>query len=74
MRRPREISLRARLMLVSVVALTAGLAAGGALLVGVLNFALLRAVNTESLETARGVARLADQQSLSDRIEVNPAM
>ena len=74
MRRPHELSLRARLMLVSVVALTAGLAAGGVLLVGVLNFALLRAVNTESLETARGIARLIEQQSLSDRIEVNPAM
>jgi signal transduction histidine kinase len=74
MRRPSEISLRGRLVLFSVLALTAGLALGGVLLVGVLNFALLRAVNTEALETARGVAKLVDQKSLSERIEVNPAM
>ncbi|WP_250037474.1 ATP-binding protein [Paractinoplanes maris] len=74
MKRPGEISLRGRLVLVSVLALTIGLAAGGVLLVGALNFALLRAVNTEALETARGVAKLVDQKSLSERIEVNPAM
>ncbi|MCM4079607.1 sensor histidine kinase [Paractinoplanes hotanensis] len=74
MKRPSEISLRARLVLVSVLGLTAGLALGGVVLVGVLNFALLRAVNTEALETARGVAKLVDQKSLSERIEVNPAM
>ncbi|MCO8271276.1 ATP-binding protein [Actinoplanes sp. TRM 88003] len=74
MKRPSEISLRARLVLVSVLGLTAGLALGGVLLVGVLNFALLRAVNTEALETARGVAKLVDQKSLSERIEANPAM
>ncbi|GID31393.1 sensor histidine kinase [Paractinoplanes brasiliensis] len=74
MRRPREISLRARLVLVSVLALTVGLAAGGALLVGALNFALLRAISTETLETARGVVKLIDQNSLSQRIEANPAL
>nr|WP_221381327.1 ATP-binding protein [Actinoplanes polyasparticus] len=74
MKRPSEISLRARLVLVSVLGLTAGLALGGVVLVGVLNFALLRAVNTEALETARGVAKLVDQKSLSERIEVNPAL
>ncbi|WP_250002552.1 ATP-binding protein [Actinoplanes sp. M2I2] len=74
MKRLGEISLRGRLVLVSVLALTAGLAVGGVLLVGVLNFALLRAVNTEALDTARGVAKLVDQKSLSERIEVNPAM
>jgi signal transduction histidine kinase len=68
------MSLRARLVLVSVLGLTAGLALGGVVLVGVLNFALLRAVNTEALETARGVAKLVDQKSLSERIEVNPAL
>jgi len=73
-KRPSEISLRARLVLVSVLGLTAGLAVGGVVLVGVLNFALLRAVNTEALETARGVAKLVDQKSLSERIEANPAM
>ena len=73
MRRPR-LSLRDRLLLVSVLALALGLAAGGVLLVGVLNFALLRAVNAEALDTAHGVAKLVDQDSLSEPIPVNPAM
>jgi signal transduction histidine kinase len=67
-----RLSLRARLLLVSVVALTVGLAAGGVVLVAVLNFALLRAVNTEALETADGVAKLVDQNSLSQPIPVSP--
>jgi signal transduction histidine kinase len=75
MRRPRELGLRARLLVVSVVALTVGLAAGGVLLVGALNLILLRGVNSEALETARGVARLVDQNSLIDQpITANPAM
>ena len=74
MRRPRELSLRARLLLVSVIALTVGLAAGGVLLIGVLNYALLRAVNAEALDTARGVARLVVQNELSEPIPVNAAM
>jgi signal transduction histidine kinase len=74
MRRPRELSLRARLMLVSVIALTVGLAAGGVLLVGVLNYALLRTVNSEALDTARGVAKLVDQHQLSEPIPVNASM
>ncbi len=74
MRRLRRLSLRARLSLVSVVALAVGLVAGGVLLVGVLNFALLRAVNTEALETARAVANLVDQDALSDPVPVSPGM
>jgi signal transduction histidine kinase len=74
MRRPRELSLRARLLLVSVIALAVGLAAGGVLLVGVLHFALLRAVNSEALDTARGVAKLVVQNSLSEPIPVNASM
>ncbi|MGX6601404.1 sensor histidine kinase [Micromonosporaceae bacterium Da 78-11] len=74
MRRPQELSLRARLLLVSVVALTVGLAAGGVLLVGVLNYALLRAVNTETLETALGIAKLVDQDALGEVLSVNAAM
>ena len=74
MRRPKELSLRARLLLFSVVALTVGLAAGGVLLVGVLNYALLRAVNAEALDTAHAVAKLIDQDSLAKAIEVNAAM
>ncbi|HEU4349496.1 MAG TPA: HAMP domain-containing sensor histidine kinase [Actinoplanes sp.] len=59
-------------MLVSVVALAVGLLAGGVVLVAVLNFALLRAVNTESLDTASGVARLVNQNQLSQPIPVSP--
>ncbi|MBM2623029.1 HAMP domain-containing protein [Actinoplanes sp. LDG1-06] len=74
MKSPRELSLRARLVLVSVLALTIGLAAGGVLLIGVLNFAMLRAINTEARETAQGVVKLVSQKQLSQRIEANPAM
>jgi signal transduction histidine kinase len=70
----RRLSLRARLLLVSVVALAVGLAAGGVVLVAVLNFALLRAVNTEALDTAEGVAKLVDQNQLSQPIPVSPGM
>ncbi|HEU4346856.1 MAG TPA: ATP-binding protein [Actinoplanes sp.] len=74
MRWLRRLSLRARLSLVSVLAVTAGLLAGGLLLVGVLNFALLRAVNSEALDTARAVANLVDQDSLSDPIPASPGV
>jgi signal transduction histidine kinase len=70
----RRLSLRARLLLVSVVALAVGLAAGGVVLVAVLNFALLRAVNTEALDTAEGVAKLVNQGQLSQPIPVSPGM
>ncbi len=70
----RRLSLRARLSLVSVVALAVGLVVGGVLLVGVLNFALLRAVNAEALDTARAVADLVDQDALSDPVPVSPGM
>ncbi len=74
MRRPREFSLRSRLMWLSVTVVAAGLAAGGLLLLGVLNFALLRAVNAEAGDTAAGVVKLIDQHSLSEIIQVNPSM
>jgi signal transduction histidine kinase len=70
----RRLGLRARLLLVSVLALSVGLAAGGVLLTGVLSFVLLRAVNTEALDTADGVARLVNQNSLSQPIPVSPDM
>jgi signal transduction histidine kinase len=73
-RRPNELSLRGRLLLLTVLVVTAGLAAGGVLLIGVLNIVLLRAVNTESLDTAKGVAKLVDQHSLAEVITVNPGM
>jgi signal transduction histidine kinase len=74
MRALRRLSLRARLSWVSVLAVAVGLLAGGVLLVGVLNFALLRAVNTEALDTARAVANLVDQDSLSDPIPATPGV
>ena len=70
----RRLGVRARLLLVSVLALAVGLAAGGVLLTGVLSFVLLRAVNTEALDTADGVARLVNQNSLSQPIPVSPDM
>jgi signal transduction histidine kinase len=73
-RRPSEFSLRLRLLLLTVLVVTAGLAVGGVVLVGVLNYALLRAVNAEALDTARGVAKLINQHSLAQPIPVNPAM
>ena len=74
MRRPRELGLRARLLWLTVLVVTAGLAAGGILLVGVLNYALLRAVNTEALETANGVVALVNQRELPEAFTVNPNM
>jgi signal transduction histidine kinase len=70
----RRLSLRARLSLVSVLAVAIGLLAGGLLLVGVLNFALLRAVHTEATDTARAVANLVDQDSLSVPIPASPGV
>ncbi|GIF14561.1 signal transduction histidine kinase [Actinoplanes teichomyceticus] len=73
-RRLRELSLRARLLLISAAALSFGLAAGGVLLVAVLTFAQGRAVHAEALETAEGVARLVDQGQLTDPIQVTPGV
>ncbi|MBB2943672.1 signal transduction histidine kinase [Actinoplanes lutulentus] len=74
MRRPSELSLRARLLLVSAAGLMLGLAAGGVLLVAALGFAQGRAIHTEALETASGVKRLVDQGSLTDPIPVTPGV
>ena len=74
MPRARRLGLRGRLLTVSMLALAGGLAAGGVLLVAVLNFALLRGVNAEARDTAQGVAKLIDQNSLSDPIPASAAM
>jgi signal transduction histidine kinase len=74
MRRPSELSLRARLLLVSAAGLMLGLVAGGVLLVAALGYAQGRAINTEALETARGVKRLVDQGSLTNPIPVTPGV
>ncbi|MFI7601672.1 sensor histidine kinase [Actinoplanes sp. NPDC049681] len=74
MSRLRRLSLRARLLLVSIVVLTVGLAGGGVVLVATMNFALLRTANTEALQTARAVAELVDTGSLSDPVPAAPAV
>jgi signal transduction histidine kinase len=74
LRRSGELSVRARLLWLTVLIVSAGLAAGGILLIGVLNYALLRAVNTEAQETATGVVALVNQHELPDSIPVNPNM
>jgi signal transduction histidine kinase len=66
----RRLSLRARLMLVGVVGLTAGFAVGGVALVAALDFALLRTADSEALTTADAIARLVDEQALSDPMPV----
>jgi signal transduction histidine kinase len=71
-RRLQELSLRARLLLISAAALAFGLAAGGVLLVAVLTFAQGRAVRDESLDTADGVARLVSQGQLPEQISAPP--
>ena len=70
----RRLGLRARLLLVSIVVLAVGLGAGGVVLVAVLNFALLHGVNAEALDTAEGVARLINQNQLSQPIPVSPGV
>jgi signal transduction histidine kinase len=72
--RIKELSLRARLLLVSAAGLTLGLAAGGVLLTVVLGYAQLRSVHSEAMNTARGVADLVDQNSLPNPIPVTPGM
>ncbi|SDT38555.1 sensor histidine kinase [Actinoplanes derwentensis] len=74
LRRVKELSLRARLLLVSAAGLTLGLAAGGVLLVTVLGYAQMRSVHSEAMTTARGVAALVDQGSLPNPIPVPPGV
>ncbi|WP_412753730.1 sensor histidine kinase [Krasilnikovia sp. M28-CT-15] len=61
-------------MLVTVLVLVVGLGIGGVALVAALNVALLRAANTEALDTANAVARLVDEGSLSDPIPAPPGV
>ena len=70
----RRLSLRARLLLVSVVVLFIGLAGGGVVLVATMNFALLRTANEEALATAEAVAGLVNQDALSDPLPAAPAV
>ncbi|MFI7373284.1 ATP-binding protein [Actinoplanes sp. NPDC049668] len=61
-------------MMVSVVVLFAGLAAGGVVLVATMNFALLRTANTEALDTADAVAGLVDAGTVSDPLPAAPGV
>ena len=70
----RRLSLRARLLLVSVVVLFAGLAGGGVVLVATMNFALLRTANSEALLTADEIAKLVNTGALSDPLPAAPAV
>jgi signal transduction histidine kinase len=66
----RRLSLKARLLLIGVAGLAAGLAVGGLVLVAALGYALQRTVDGEALQTARGVAELVDQNALPDLVPV----
>ncbi|GAA3921131.1 HAMP domain-containing sensor histidine kinase [Actinoplanes auranticolor] len=70
----RRLSLRARLLLVSVVVLFVGLAGGGVVLVATMNYALLRTANEEALDTATAVAELVNEDTLSDPLPAAPGV
>ncbi|MGW0434825.1 ATP-binding protein [Micromonospora sp. NPDC003197] len=57
-------------MILTVVGLTVGLAAGGAVLIGALGYALQRTVDTEAFKTGDAVARLASANALPDPLPV----
>jgi signal transduction histidine kinase len=70
----RRLSLRARLLIVSVVVLFVGLAGGGVVLIATMNFALLRTANSEALDTAKAVAGLVDAGTVSDPLPAAPGV
>jgi signal transduction histidine kinase len=57
-------------MLVGVIGLTAGFAVGGVVLVAALDRGLLRAADTTALTTADAIARLIDDNAVSDPLPV----
>jgi signal transduction histidine kinase len=69
-----RLGLRARLLLVSVVVLFIGLAAGGVVLVATMNFVLLRTANTEALATADAVRDLVNSGQISDPMYAAPGV
>ena len=66
----RRLSLRARLLLIGVVGLSAGLALGGLALVAALGLVLQRSVDAEAERTARDVAALVDYGNLPEPVPV----
>ncbi|WP_229688324.1 ATP-binding protein [Micromonospora yangpuensis] len=57
-------------MIIGVLGLTAGLAAGGLILFGALGYTLQRSIDTEALRTADTIVRLAEQDALPDPLPV----
>ncbi len=66
----RRLSLRARLMLIGIVGLCAGLALGGLALVAALGLVLQRSVDAEAERTARDVAALVNYGNLPEPVPV----
>ncbi len=66
----RELSLRARLVLIGVTGLAVGLAAGGVVLLGALDLALKRSVDEGALQTANRVAQQVREGGPPDPIPV----
>jgi len=66
----RRLSLRARLVLLGVAGLAVALTAGVLLLVGVLQFTLVRAQDAAAEQTARDVAALVDARRLPALVPV----
>jgi signal transduction histidine kinase len=64
----RQLTLRGRLILIGTVGLAVGLAAGGLLLVTVLNVVLQRAVDAGARQTAEDVATRVEAGQLTDPI------
>jgi signal transduction histidine kinase len=64
----RRLSLRGRLILIGTAGLAVGLALGGLLLVSVLQFVLIRAVDNGARQTAGDVASLIGAGGLADPI------
>jgi signal transduction histidine kinase len=64
------LGLRARLIALGVLGLTAGFALGGVLLVGALGWTLQRTVDAEAFRTADAVALLAASDALPDPLPV----
>jgi signal transduction histidine kinase len=67
---PLKPGLRARLTVIGVLGLTIGLALGGVTLVGALNYALQRTVDSEARKTADAIAALATDNVLPNPLPV----
>lgn len=67
------LSLRARLMVIGMTGLAAGLALGGVALVAALGYALQNTVDSEARQTAEDVAALVDAGALPQPIPVTGA-